>query len=66
MAEATGIVIGVVRRADDIEDKLVVATDGRPRPAAEIAALVAFQERFFATQIEALLVNAADEASGDG
>lgn len=62
VAEATGIVIAVVRRADDAEDKLVVATDGRRRPACEIAALVAFQERFFVSRIEALPV----EGAGDG
>lgn len=58
VAEATGVVIAVVRRADDVEDKLVVATDGRARPAAEIAASIAFQERFFASRIEVLPVEA--------
>lgn len=70
VAEATGIAIAVVRRADDAEDKLVVATDGRLRTAAEIGALVAFQERFFASRIEALPQvsgdEAGDEAGDDG
>ena len=50
--EAVGIVVGVVRRADDVEDKLVVAADGRCYAADEIAALVAFQERYFDSRIE--------------
>lgn len=66
VAEATGDVIAVVRRSDDVEDKLVVATDGCPRPAPEIAALIDFQERYFASRVEALPVNDADEAGGAG
>lgn len=37
---ATGVVIAVVRRADDVEDKLVATAD-------EIARLVWFQEQYF-------------------
>lgn len=49
--EARGVVIAVVLRADDDEDKLVVAPAGRRYSAREIAALVAFQERFFASRV---------------
>lgn len=56
MAVGVGVVIAFKRRSVDIEDSLVVTTDGRPRPASEVAALVAFQERFFAGRIEALPV----------
>ena len=52
--EAVGIVVGVVLRADDVEDKLVVAADGRRYSADEIAALVAFQERYFDSHVEAI------------
>ena len=39
-----GVVVAVVRRFDDVEDKLVVAVDDRRRTAEEITAAVAFQE----------------------
>jgi len=45
-----------VLRADDAEDKLIVATDGSERTAAELAAAVAFQERFFDSRV---IVNAS-------
>ena len=51
VAEARGVVVAVVLRADDAEDKLVVAADGRRRSAGEITALIAFQERFFASRV---------------
>ena len=49
---ATGIVVAVIRRRDDVEDKLVVATDGVSRTAGEIASAVHFQERFFDSYVE--------------
>jgi inorganic pyrophosphatase len=49
---ARGIVVAVIRREDDIEDKLVVATDGITRTATEIAAAVHFQERYFDSHVE--------------
>ena len=55
--EARGIVIAVVLRADDDEDKLVVAPAGRWYSAEEIARLVAFQERYFQSRV----VTAPDE-----
>jgi len=51
VAEAEGRVIAVIRRADDVEDKLVVASPGAGYTADQIAALVAFQERFFASRV---------------
>ncbi|MFT4038759.1 MAG: inorganic diphosphatase [Thermomicrobiales bacterium] len=42
-----GEVIAILARADDVEDKLVVAAPGARFTRAEIAAAVAFQERFF-------------------
>ena len=47
-----GRVIAVIRRLDDVEDKWVVAPEGRRFTREEIAAAVAFQERFFRTEIE--------------
>ncbi len=46
-----GVVVGVVIRHDDEEDKLVVAPEGRAFSAHEIRALVEFQERFFDSEI---------------
>src|SRR5436853_2593982 len=51
VSEASGVVIGVVLRADDAEDKLVVAPEGKLYSAEQIEALVEFQERFFVSRI---------------
>lgn len=45
-----GTVIAVVRRHDDIEDKLVVGLAG-PLPAEAIAAAIVFQEQFFHSEV---------------
>ena len=42
--ECEGVVVAVIRRHDDIEDKLVVAVDDRQRSVEAITAAVAFQE----------------------
>ena len=49
--EAQGTVIAVLVRADDTEDKLVVARDGTHWIAEEIFAAVQFQEQFFQTTL---------------
>jgi inorganic pyrophosphatase len=54
LARFTGVVIGVVLRADDVEDKLVVAPPGTPADAGAIAAVLAFQEQYFASRVEVL------------
>lgn len=51
VAEASGVVIAVIVRRDDIEDKLVVAPRGRSFTSEQITALVAFQERFFDAEL---------------
>jgi predicted DNA-binding transcriptional regulator YafY len=51
VSEIAGVVIALVLRADDIEDKLVVAPPGSRFSAAEILAAVDFQERFFDSRI---------------
>ncbi len=45
-------VIAIVRRRDDIEDKLVASTTPQRWTAEEIAAAVAFQEQYFDSWIE--------------
>lgn len=51
VTEYTGQVIGIVRRLNDREDKLVVAPEGMRFHQAEIEAAVHFQERYFRTRI---------------
>lgn len=46
-----GVVIGIIRRLNDREDKLVVAPCGMQFHQAEIAEAVRFQERYFRTRI---------------
>jgi inorganic pyrophosphatase len=50
----TGQIIGIVYRADDVEDKLVMAPIGQSFTAAEIADAVYFQEKYYQTTIRAL------------
>lgn len=47
-----GRVIGVIRRKNDTEDKLVIAPEGQIYHQAQIAEAVHFQERFFDTRIQ--------------
>lgn len=49
-----GRVIGVIRRRDDCEDKLVVAPEGMEFHQSEIAEMVSFQEQYFDTTIDSL------------
>lgn len=46
-----GVVIAVVHRLNDDDDKLVVAEPGKTFTDDQILALVDFQERWFKTQI---------------
>ena len=50
----TGRVIGIVYRADDVEDKLVMSPEGMTFSAQEIAQAVRFQEKYYHTTIRAL------------
>ncbi len=50
----TGRIIGIVYRADDVEDKLVMAPDGEHFTAEEIARAVYFQEKYYQTTIRVL------------
>jgi hypothetical protein len=50
VAEARGTVVAVVRRHDDVEDKLVVAASG-VWDARSVASAVAFNEQWFTTDV---------------
>ena len=50
-SEYRGVVIGIVRRINDREDKLVIAPAGMLIHQAEIAEAVHFQEKFYRTRI---------------
>ena len=52
--EFEGQVIAVVRRKDDCEDKLVVASPGSRYDAEQIRKAVDFQEKYFCSTIETL------------
>ena len=51
VTEFVGKVIAIIHRLNDIEDKWVVAPEGKSFTKKEIANLVAFQEKFFDTEI---------------
>ncbi len=44
---AVGVVVAVVRRADNVKGKLVATANGSAYTAEDIARLVQFQEQFF-------------------
>lgn len=47
-----GRIVGIVHRANDVEDKLVLSADNRTYTADEIAAAVHFQEQYYQSRIE--------------
>lgn len=51
VAEFIGRVVAIIHRLDDVEDKWVVAPENVSFTKEEIMARVAFQERFFHTEI---------------
>ena len=51
VTEFTGRVIDVIHRADDVETKWVVAPEGLRFTREEIAGAVAFQERYFQSEV---------------
>lgn len=52
VAEFTGRVIAIIHRFDDVEEKWVVAPEGVSLTKEEIMSRVAFQERYFQTDIQ--------------
>ena len=51
VSQFTGVVIAVIHRTDDNEDKWVVAPEGSVYSEKEIAEAVAFTEKYFKTEI---------------
>ena len=49
-----GYVVAVIKRKNDVEDKLVVCKEKEKYSKEQIAALVEFQERFFEMEIQML------------
>ena len=52
VAEFVGRVIAILHRQNDVENKWIVAPDGKTFSKQEIARQVAFQEKFFNIEIE--------------
>jgi inorganic pyrophosphatase len=52
VSEFTGRVIGIAYRADDVEDKLVMAPEGMDFTVAEIEAAIRFQEQYYQSHVE--------------
>lgn len=50
--EFRGMVIAIIHRLNDVEDKLVVAPDGITYSEAQIRELTSFQEQYFDIEIE--------------
>ena len=48
----TGRIIGIVYRADDVEDKLIMAPDGMVFSVDEMTAAVHFQEKYYDSHVE--------------
>lgn len=51
LAECEGVVVAVIRRYDDIEDKLVVVVDDNQWSVEEITEAVAFQESVWNSEV---------------
>lgn len=51
VAQFVGVCIAIIRRHDDVEDKLIVAPPGRQFSDEQIAALTEFQERYFTVSV---------------
>ena len=47
----TGLIIAILKRADDVEDKLVMAPEGRHFSDRDILELTYFQEQYFKTKL---------------
>ena len=50
--EFTGKIVAVVHRADDVEDKLVMAPEGVEYTADQIYDTISFQEKYYNTTVE--------------
>ena len=50
----TGKIIGIVYRADDVEDKLIMAPEGMLFPVEDMTAAVYFQEKYYDSRVEGI------------
>ncbi len=50
----TGRIIGIVFRADDVEDKLIMAPEGMSFTVEEMTAAVYFQEKYYDSHVEGI------------
>ena len=48
----TGRIIGIVYRADDVEDKLIMAPEGMDFTVEEMTAAIHFQEKYYDSHVE--------------
>ena len=61
VAEFTGRIIAILHRYDDVEEKWVAAPEGLRFSAEEIAEQFAFQERFFHSEVRAVLPDCREQ-----
>ena len=54
VSEYTGRIVGIVYRADDVEDKLIMSPSGQQPTAADMARAVYFQEKYYQTTVRDL------------
>ena len=47
ISETRGVCIAVIRRTDDVDDKLIITQDGKDFSDSEIEKLTEFQEKWF-------------------
>ena len=62
VTEYRGRIVGIAFRADDVEDKLIMARDGIMPTAEELAEAIYFQEKYYHTRVEAW--NGVDTRAG--
>ena len=52
VASYRGRIVGIVYRADDVEDKLIMVPDGLSLTISEMEAAVHFQEKYYDSHVE--------------
>ncbi len=50
-----GRIVGIVYRADDVEDKLIMAPEGMNPTVAEMTEAIRFQEKYYDSHVEATI-----------
>ena len=54
VATYTGRIVGIVFRADDVEDKLIMLPEGVTMTATEMAEAIHFQEKYYDSHVECI------------